>query len=52
MSFEVSASVIGLWIGFGFCPQAFNRFQLPIVFGIQDKCVKINSFKVYFEEMY
>ncbi|PKC05367.1 hypothetical protein RhiirA5_421003 [Rhizophagus irregularis] len=38
ISTSVSASVLGLWIGFGFCPQAFNRFQLPIVFGIQDMC--------------
>ncbi|PKC53265.1 hypothetical protein RhiirA1_479651, partial [Rhizophagus irregularis] len=31
----VLASVLRLWISFSFCSLAFDRFQLPVVFGIQ-----------------
>ncbi|PKK58911.1 hypothetical protein RhiirC2_795585 [Rhizophagus irregularis] len=40
----VSVSVLGLWIGFSFCSQVFDRFQLPIVFGIQGKCMEVPKY--------
>ncbi|CAB4373950.1 unnamed protein product [Rhizophagus irregularis] len=34
-SWALIALVLRLWICFSFCPLAFDRFQLPVVFGIQ-----------------